>query len=152
MSLQNNNKCIDLTPIAEMQDEKDEKESTEMNWSTLEKSREYANFALYRKMNREKKPPGIYSRDDRLTRILKYKKKITKWRTAHPLNRNFKGRSTVAGKKPRIKGKFVSLEEYSSYLSNSKRNINITGESSYFTDAYNEMSGMNNDVSIKEEH
>ena len=34
------------------------------------------------------------------------------YREAHPISKNFQGRSTVAGKKPRIKGKFVTNEEF----------------------------------------
>jgi hypothetical protein len=133
-----------------MQDEKDERDSSEMNWSMLEKSKEYANFAVYRRTHKDRRPPGLYTRDDRLSRILKYKKKICKWRDQHPVNRSFRGRSSVAGKKPRIKGKFVSLEEYSSYVTTAKKNNTFNGnESSYFTEAYNELSG---NVSIKEEN
>jgi hypothetical protein len=124
-----------------------------MNWSALEKSTEYANFAVYRRLNKHRKPPGIYTRDDRLSRIMKYKNKISKWRTQHPVNRAFKGRSSVAGKKPRIKGKFVSLEEYSTYVTSAKKNNTFNGtESSYFTEAYNELSSLPHDTSIKEEH
>jgi len=60
--------------------------------------------------------PGSYTREERMNKILKYKNKIRKWRSNHPLARNFKGRSAVAGKKPRVKGKFVTLEEYQKYL------------------------------------
>ena len=56
--------------------------------------------------------PGIYSKHERIAKILKYKNKIRKWRSKHPVKRIFKGRSQVAGQKPRIKGKFVSIEEY----------------------------------------
>lgn len=64
--------------------------------------------------------PGIYSKEERNDKILKYKKKIIKWRVAHPVNRNFSGRSVVAGTKPRIRGKFVSNEEYMSYQQKEK--------------------------------
>lgn len=63
-----------------------------------------------------KSVPGIYSLEERAMRILRYKKKIIKWRIAHPPNRNFSGRSTVAGSKPRIKGKFVKKEEYQKFV------------------------------------
>lgn len=45
-----------------------------------------------------------------------------KWRINHPLNRNFSGRSQVAGSKPRIKGKFVTKEEYQKYMEKHKPN------------------------------
>lgn len=59
---------------------------------------------------------GIYPLDERIEKILRYKKKIVKWRAAHPPNRSFSGRSAVAGSKPRIKGKFVKKDEYQKYL------------------------------------
>jgi hypothetical protein len=59
---------------------------------------------------------GTYTLDERISKILKYKKKIVKWRLAHPPNRNFSGRSAVAGSKPRIKGKFVKKDEYQKYV------------------------------------
>jgi len=59
--------------------------------------------------------PGIYTKHERINKILKYKNKIRKWRNAHPVKRVFKGRSQVAGQKPRIKGKFVTIEEYHSH-------------------------------------
>ncbi len=58
---------------------------------------------------------GVYSKEERRQKILKYKNKIAKWRNSHPVKRAFSGRSNVAGKKPRIKGKFVSTEEYEKY-------------------------------------
>jgi len=58
---------------------------------------------------------GVYSKEERRQKILKYKNKIAKWRNSHPVKRAFSGRSNVAGKKPRIKGKFVSIEEYQKY-------------------------------------
>ena len=60
--------------------------------------------------------PGTYDREERTTKILKYKNKIRKWRIAHPVNRKFKGRSAVAVKKLRVKGKFVTTEEYEEYI------------------------------------
>jgi len=64
---------------------------------------------------------GIYPLDERIQKILQYKKKIIKWRAAHPPNRNFSGRSAVAGSKPRIKGKFVKKDEYQKYLDIAKK-------------------------------
>ena len=64
---------------------------------------------------------GIYSQEERVKKILKYKGKIGKWRSNHPVNRAFKGRSMIAGKKPRIKGKFVTLEEYMEHLKYEKK-------------------------------
>ena len=58
---------------------------------------------------------GVYSKEERRQKILKYKNKIAKWRSKHPVKRVFNGRSNVAGTKPRIKGKFVSIEEYTKY-------------------------------------
>lgn len=66
--------------------------------------------------------PGIYTREERMEKILRYKKKIMKWRLAHPPNRNFLGRSFVAGSKPRIKGKFVSKEEFHKHVEMTRRN------------------------------
>lgn len=67
-----------------------------------------------------KSVPGVYTKEERASKILQYKKKIQKWRAAHPVNRAFTGRSAVAGSKPRIKGKFVSNEEYQMYLQKEK--------------------------------
>jgi hypothetical protein len=64
---------------------------------------------------------GIYPYEERIQKILTYKKKIIKWRAAHPPNRNFSGRSAVAGSKPRIKGKFVKKDEYQKYLDIAKK-------------------------------
>lgn len=51
------------------------------------------------------------------------------YREAHPISKNFQGRSTVAGKKPRIKGKFVTNEEFKKYVKNeSELNENSMGE------------------------
>jgi hypothetical protein len=107
-------------------------------------------------MNKDKKCPGLYTRDERIGRILKYKNKIRKWRTSHPVNRIFKGRSSVAGKKPRIKGKFVTPEEYQKYVStSSKKNVHVNSsnqnESSYLTEGVTEVSGYFPDTFIKEE-
>jgi len=55
---------------------------------------------------------GVYSREERVNKIIGYKKKIRKYRAMHPSNRAFKGRSLIAFKKPRIRGKFVSIGEY----------------------------------------
>ncbi len=60
--------------------------------------------------------PGVYNKAERINKILKYKNKIRKWRKQHPVKRIFKGRSMVAVQKPRIKGKFVTPEEYSDYI------------------------------------
>jgi hypothetical protein len=117
----------------------------------LEKSEELGNFAIYRKMHKSEKVPGVYTRDERLQRILRFKNKIKKWRTAHPVNRNFKGRSAVAGKKPRIKGKFVTPEEYQDYLNSVKSkhhgSQHVGNESSYIT----ENSELDQSGGIKEE-
>ena len=61
--------------------------------------------------------PGVYNKQERIGKILKYKNKIRKWRAEHPVKKSFKGRSAVANQKPRIKGKFVTQEEYTQYLS-----------------------------------
>lgn len=122
-------------------------ENSEADWTLLEKSEEFANFAIYRKMHKAEKVPGVYTRDERLQRILRFKNKIRKWRTAHPVNRNFKGRSAVAGKKPRIKGKFVTPEEYQDYLNSQRPNHKSANESSYVT----ENSECHDDSALKEE-
>jgi len=67
---------------------------------------------------------GAYPLDERIRKILHYKKKIIKWRAAHPPNRNFSGRSAVAGSKPRIKGKFVKKDEYQKYMEVQKKTAN----------------------------
>jgi hypothetical protein len=69
--------------------------------------------------------PGTYTLNERIRRILHYKKKIVKWRISHPPCRNFSGRSAVAGSKPRIKGKFVKREEYQNYIEIQKKNSKI---------------------------
>jgi hypothetical protein len=113
----------------------------------LEKDEELANFAVYKNSNKGTGKIGVYTKDERLNKILKYKNKIRKWRTQHPVNRNFRGRSQVAGKKPRIKGKFVSIEEYSAYLQSQKPGSVHNESSSYIT----ENSDFSSDFSIKEE-
>jgi len=70
---------------------------------------------LKQKVPSDEELPGIYSKHERINKILKYKNKIRKWRRQHPVKRVFKGRSQVAGQKPRIKGKFVTIEEYHSH-------------------------------------
>jgi hypothetical protein len=66
--------------------------------------------------------PGTYTLDERINKILQYKKKIVKWRIRHPPNRSFSGRSAVAGSKPRIKGKFVKKDEYQKYMDSQEKN------------------------------
>jgi len=51
---------------------------------------------------------GAYTREERTEKIIRYKKKIMKWRNKHPVSRSFNGRSKTAVNKPRVKGKFVS--------------------------------------------
>ena len=46
------------------------------------------------------------------------------YREAHPISKNFQGRSTVAGKKPRIKGKFVTNEEFKKYIKENESELN----------------------------
>eukprot|EP01017_Pseudomicrothorax_dubius_P013535 TRINITY_DN16003_c0_g1_i1.p1 TRINITY_DN16003_c0_g1~~TRINITY_DN16003_c0_g1_i1.p1 ORF type:complete len:287 (+),score=33.97 TRINITY_DN16003_c0_g1_i1:96-956(+) len=58
-----------------------------------------------------KKLVGAYSKEERMEKISRYKYKIQKWREQHPVNRTFKGRSRVAGTKPRVKGRFVKASE-----------------------------------------
>lgn len=53
------------------------------------------------------KKHGIYSKEERLKKIQKYKEKKQKWRAKHPINRGFIGRKLVAKAKPRVRGKFV---------------------------------------------
>lgn len=62
------------------------------------------------------KNPGVYNKTERINKILKYKGKIRKWRRAHPVNKRFSGRSSVAGQKNRIRGKFVKPDVYEAYL------------------------------------
>lgn len=72
---------------------------------------------LKQKVPSDEELPGVYNKHERINKILKYKNKIRKWRREHPVKRVFKGRSVVAGQKPRIKGKFVTLDEYTQHLS-----------------------------------
>ena len=71
---------------------------------------------LKNKVPSDEELPGVYDKYERINKILKYKNKIRKWRREHPVKRVFKGRSVVAGQKPRIKGKFVTIEEYTHHL------------------------------------
>lgn len=71
---------------------------------------------LKHKVPSEEEIPGVYNKYERINKILKYKGKIRKWRVSHPVRRGFKGRSQVAGQKPRIKGKFVTIEEYQQHV------------------------------------
>jgi len=69
--------------------------------------------------------PGTYTQKERIDKILKYKGKIKKHRHEHPVHRSFKGRSMIAGKKPRIKGKFVTPEEYLEYLKSQAKSEHV---------------------------
>lgn len=95
--------------------------------------------ALFEERLPQEEPPGTYDREERTTKILKYKNKIRKWRIAHPVNRKFKGRSAVAVKKLRVKGKFVTTEEYEEYI----KSTNVTkdnGENDpQYYDQFNEV-------------
>lgn len=73
--------------------------------------------------------PGIYTKEERALRILKYKKKIVKWRVTHPVARSFSGRRAVAVAKPRLNGRFISNEEYKRYLEKKKEEESIRDES-----------------------
>jgi len=102
----------------------------------------------------DQEAPGTYDREERTNKILKYKNKIRKWRVAHPVNRNFKGRSVVAGKKPRIKGKFVSMEEYVNYIKSENPKENIDNDSQgneNTTYVESERSQREHEMNIKEE-
>ena len=68
------------------------------------------------KNDSEENAVQAYTREERLAKILKYKNKIRKWRSSHPVHKKFTGRSSVATKKPRIKGKFVTSDKYLEYL------------------------------------
>jgi hypothetical protein len=52
------------------------------------------------------KKVGMYTIPERQKRIKKYKAKLKKWRSNHPLSRRFDGRRQVAFKKCRLNGKF----------------------------------------------
>ena len=60
-------------------------------------------------------PPkvGIYSPQIRLQKIQRYKEKLRKYKAKVHVSRKFKGRSSVAKLKPRVKGKFVKSDETS---------------------------------------
>jgi len=62
------------------------------------------------------KNPGTYDKIERINKILKYKAKQRNWRRLHPVSKRFEGRSSVAGQKYRIKGKFVKPEIYEAYM------------------------------------
>ena len=49
---------------------------------------------------------GIYTLVERKHKIRKYKEKLKKWRSIHPINRNFEGRRKVAFAKKRFNGRF----------------------------------------------
>mmetsp|Transcript_18169 Transcript_18169/g.15837 ORF Transcript_18169/g.15837 Transcript_18169/m.15837 type:complete len:158 (-) Transcript_18169:895-1368(-) len=91
MTLQNSNQ-IDLTPLDHSGLNRSSRtDNTEGDWSLEEDL--YGNEKYLKSIYGDKAAPGTHTRDDRLGRILKYKNKIKKWRNAHPVNRNFKGRS-----------------------------------------------------------
>lgn len=81
---------------------------------------------------------------------MKYKNKIKKWRNAHPVNRNFRGRSRVAVKKPRIKGKFVTHEEYSTYLKGNKGGKHDLSDGGSYYESVSDFS-QHSSMSVKEE-
>lgn len=55
----------------------------------------------------EENKVGIYTKSQRSLKILKYKERIQKFRDAHPIKKNYGGRSRVAKEKPRLNGKFA---------------------------------------------
>jgi len=59
---------------------------------------------------------GLYSVEERQEKILKYKNKIRKWRENNPVSKKFNGRSSIANKKFRVKGKFVTEDIYLTYV------------------------------------
>lgn len=52
---------------------------------------------------------GVYSSEERREKIRKYKTKLERWRTTHPIIRSFEGRKAVATQKPRVRGKFIKI-------------------------------------------
>ncbi len=60
--------------------------------------------------------PGIYSPEERIGKILKYKNKINKRRKEYPLENNYKGRSKSAFQKFRIRGKFATIESFWNHM------------------------------------
>ena len=114
---------------------------------------------LDERIQHDTEPPGTYTREERTNKILKYKNKIRKWRNEHPVNRNFKGRSAVAGKKPRIKGKFVTTEEYVKYVETTNQKGDYYEHDSQANDHFNEnstyvgseKSAREHDLTLKEE-
>ena len=96
--------------------------------------------------------PGTYTREERTGKILKYKNKIRKWRHEHPVTRKFKGRSVVAGKKPRIKGKFVSLDEYVEYIKNNNEGDPQAKELFNEISTYVESEKSAREVNVKDEN
>jgi len=59
---------------------------------------------------------GLYSFDERQEKILRYKNKIKKWRENNPVVKRTNGKSVVANKKYRVKGRFVTEDIYMSYI------------------------------------
>lgn len=57
------------------------------------------------------KKVGMYTIPERQKRIKKYKAKLKKWRSSHPLSRRFDGRREVAFKKSRLNGKFAKVDQ-----------------------------------------
>ena len=53
---------------------------------------------------------GVYSKEVRMRKIMKYKEKIKQYRQRVHVSRDFKGRSSIAKVKPRMHGKFVKSE------------------------------------------
>ena len=53
---------------------------------------------------------GVYSKEVRMRKIMKYKEKIKQYRQKVHVSRDFKGRSSIAKVKPRMHGKFVKSE------------------------------------------
>eukprot|EP01017_Pseudomicrothorax_dubius_P038427 TRINITY_DN5756_c0_g1_i3.p1 TRINITY_DN5756_c0_g1~~TRINITY_DN5756_c0_g1_i3.p1 ORF type:complete len:313 (-),score=63.93 TRINITY_DN5756_c0_g1_i3:192-1130(-) len=58
----------------------------------------------------EKPKVGLYTREERIGKIKKYKSKLSRWREKHPVNRVFKGRSRAANAKPRVNGRFIKTK------------------------------------------
>ncbi|KRX06437.1 hypothetical protein PPERSA_05050 [Pseudocohnilembus persalinus] len=85
-----------------------------MNHNNINNNHQDDHFKYnYNKMAQQQgiKKIGSYSIEERAKKIKKYKDKLLRWKQAHPISRQFSGRSQVANKKPRIKGRFVKNDD-----------------------------------------
>jgi hypothetical protein len=73
--------------------------------------------------NEEERRIGGYSLKQRIEKIQRYKNKLRKWRSTHPVGKKFNGRSKIAVSKPRVNGRFVKKEELLLKISEQSKRI-----------------------------